>query len=741
MKAPKISLDAAKLQQLLLLHVEKIVLGIVVLAVLWFVYQGATLEGLDPDKTNPDKLAATSNGVITEINNPAHKDPIIKERDPKHPVQALVTQGQIANVAKSYELPNPWKTPDYPKAIQRIDPRHFPPNKPIATPLYGPIAMYPAMNEVDPILAIEVAAPAEGRQPTQPPAARQPTRQPRGEGGRQPRAPRGPGGPGGEGLLEGGFGEGPGFGEMGPRAGMPGAQGDRRLPPEAIVGFRLGGSDVIAKEGKAVVVMASVPFEKQMEEYEKAFKEALDYDPERDLPRYILFRIERADVTDDPEIDPAQATWKSLGVAEAMRNMALWGPSPNEIVELNAIDPILTHRVPPFLQRDLYDVMVHPDIPRAQLVAAEGPGGVEGQPRPGVVPPNAPTNDDDLLNPGAVRPGSNPGVEGAGPGRGMREGFRQPPGGYPGAMRQPGMMMPRGGYGEGGFAGGAPQEMKLAKFKLVRFTDTTVEPLRKYRYRIKLLFEDPNNPYAGEAPSWDPGRTAPLRKPSVQSMSANVIQRVKTAETSGGKYPFLLESEPSEPSDIVELPAANRYFAGKATPGGGSALRQGTPIIYTSQPTANLLTVEWDTTKAVDVPGEKEVFRGSTLNFEKEVDVIHPAVLVIHPIGKYSFRNNSLVLDFAGGNEIPSVDGRRSDNKVQEPCEILIVDGSGNLQILDETDDVEGFRRYLPPKVEAPKTPGPGEGFGPNANENPGGLLDGPRAPVRPRGGGKPGQG
>jgi len=294
------------------------------------------------------------------------------------------------------------------------------------------------------------------------------------------------------------------------------------------------------------------------------------------------------------------------------------------------------------------------------------------------------------------------------------------------------MMMPRGGYGEGAMQGGSGQEIKIAKYKLVRFTDTTVEPLRKYRYRVKLDFEDPNNPYNGDTAPWDPARTLALRKPSQQSMSGNVITRVKKAEAAGNKFPFLLESEPSEPSDIVELPAANRYFAGKASPGGGSALKQGTPIILTSQPSANLLTVEWDAAKAVDVPGEKEVFRGSTLNFEKEVDVIHPGILAIHPIGKYSFHNNSLVLDFAGGNDIPSLENRRSDTKVQEPCEILIIDGLGNLQLLDETDDVDGFRRYLPPKVEAPKTPGPGETFGPEAPQSPGGLLDGPRQPARP---------
>jgi hypothetical protein len=123
------------------------------------------------------------------------------------------------------------------------------------------------------------------------------------------------------------------------------------------------------------------------------------------------------------------------------------------------------------------------------------------------------------------------------------------------------------------------------------------------------------------------------------------------------------------------------------------------------------------------MPAEKEVHRGSILNFEKEVDVIHPSLLSIHNIGKQTFKTNTMVLDFVGGNDIPNLDARRSD-KVQAPCEILVFDGEGKLQLLDETDDAEGFRRYLPPKPEeAPTRP---NGVGPPGAEGyPGGILEG----------------
>jgi hypothetical protein len=744
MKAPKVSFDSAKMQQMLLLHVEKIVLGVVLVAVLWFVYQGATLPKLDESKT-PDRLTQEATRMTTEINNPEHWKLLEPDRVVKHDVQGLVKQGQLPNTAAPYAFLTSIKTPDFPKAIARTDPRLFPPEKPKVVALHGPMAMLARANEVDPIIGMAVAPGGEGMQP-QPQAqprqparpAAQPTRQPPGEGRRPPAGRPKRGG----GLLEEGYGEGiPPPGMMQPGGeGMGGAMGARTVPPEAIVGYHVPG-EVIAREARAVVIMAAVPLEKQFEEFDKAFKDALEYDPMRDIPRYVLYRVERADVTADPAQDPAQARWESLAIGRALAEMGRWGPSPREVIEVNAIDPILTNPVPPFMQRDIYDALVHPDIPVAKLTGNEQLTGNEGT-RPGEPAANeAPVKEQDLTDPNAALP-----IPGAQAGQGMGEGMPRPgmmqrgPGpGFPG-MRPGGL--PGYGEGMGGVSPGA--EMPLAKYRLLRFTDTTVQPLHKYRYRVKLILEDPNNPYVGvQPPRWDPARTVPLRKPPIQSMSANSLTRVRAAEQANdpNTRPFLRETDASEPSDIVELPEVDRYFAGKATPGNGNPLPVGTPpnVTYTppilsTQPSANLLTVTFDREKAVDVAAEKEIYRGSTLNFEKDADVIHPAKLTIHTIEKHKFLNNSIVVDFVGGNDVPTLDARRSD-KVPEPCEILIFDGLGKLQLLDEADDVEGFRRYLPPKPEI--MPAAGSTIGPEA-EFPGGLLEGPARPTRPT---RPGKG
>lgn len=730
MKAPKISLDSAKLQQLMLQHVEKIVLAVVLLVVAYFVYSGAILPGLDPSKT-PDQLQAEANNVKIEINKDDHWKKIEKTRVKTYPVQDLVKVGHLPNLSRPYDPSRPLKTPDYAKAMLRTDPRILAPKNAIAIVLHGPLAMLPAPGETDQILKTELAGggPGEGQvprqpvvQPPRPPGpAPGPNRQPPGEG----RGPRNKQGRPGAGVLEG-------PGEFQPQMnfpGQPGGQaGDRSLPPEAVVGFHSAG-EVIAKEAQAVVVLAAVPLEQQYEEFDKAFKDALDYDPIRDIPRYATFRVERADVTADPNQDPDAATWQPLKTANAAATETMkWGPSPSEVVDLNSIDPtVLTHRVPPFLQREIFQALVHPDIPLA--TAAGDPNAPAA-----VADPAKPQGDDEF---GGQNPlaGQQGGAQ-AGLGEG---GPRLPPG-----MRMPGpngpgqrMMQGFSGEGQGPGMSGAT-EVATAKYRLIRFTDTTVVPKHKYRYRVKVVLEDPNNPCLTELAKnmWDPSRTAPLRKPPIQSITENVKKRRDAADAKE-RHPFLLVSDASEPTDVVELPEVNHYFAGQITPGKGNAVKPGTPTILTIQPTANLLTVAWDTKMAVDVPAEKEVLRGAILNFTREVEVIHPAKLLIVPIGEHTFKTNSIVVDFAGGNEMPTVDFKSpSTEKVMEPTEILIFDGEGKLQLLDEADDVEGFRRYLPPKVVVPEPSSAGTTIGPG--DFPGGnLLDGPPRPIRPKGGGK----
>src|SRR4051812_37190886 len=69
MKKPKISLDSAKIQAFFLHHVEKVLLGVFVLLMLFLVWQGMSLKGLDKGST-PQGLIDISNATNTFINDP-----------------------------------------------------------------------------------------------------------------------------------------------------------------------------------------------------------------------------------------------------------------------------------------------------------------------------------------------------------------------------------------------------------------------------------------------------------------------------------------------------------------------------------------------------------------------------------------------------------------------------------------------------------------------------------------------
>jgi len=467
--------------------------------------------------------------------------------------------------------------------------------------------------------------------------------------------------------------------------------------------------------------MAVVPYEKQIEEFERALANSLDYSEARDQVHYIQYGVERADVTDSPAVtDPAKLTWTKLGVKAALLETDKWSGFPEEVLDPNYMDyEVLTHPAPPFMQRDLWDILTHPDVP---LLSLDVPGTVPGaQVTPSDVPPadiggDLPSDTPrvpggDGMTPRGARGGQMPGEGG-----GIRGSRPRPP--------RPGM-----GTGEGmspnPYGTGSPT-VAIPKYKLIRFNDLTIAPGRQYRYRLCLYLEDPNHPRVDFAP------------PSVQSLDETVRARLKVVDANDEKTKqrtYWVTSDWSEPSGIASLPSTQLFFAGKVNPPAASEIMPGKPRVPAKEPTADVLTVVWDADKAVDVPAEKEVQRGSTLNFINDADVIHPVLGIVRKLEKHAFTTNAMVADMLGGETIPPLD-RKNEHPLQVPGEVLIFDEAGNLHVQNETDDVESFRRYLLPE---PVTPGVGQPGGDVLGQPPpgeGGVLDGPgpRRPVRPRG-------
>jgi hypothetical protein len=531
-----------------------------------------------------------------------------------------------------------------------------------------------------------------------------------GEGGRRPRRGRGEEfapNPMDMPAPSGGF-------DNGMNAGTQSA-----VNPESILGYEA--TEATAQETRAVVLMAVVPYEKQVEEFQNALASSLDYDKLRDSPMYLKYYVERADVTDDPAADPATLKWDSLSVNAALDETANWAGALQEIVDPAYLDERLTHPAPPFMQRELWDLLTHPEVPLPPMATAETT--TEGRIGPRVRPGSrsAPKDDaptlDDFGPPRSAMGGFNEGQPM--PGMPMGRGPTMSAGAPAGAEGSPmGMGMPGSEYGYAG----SGVSVALPKYKLIRFTDTTVEAGRKYRYRLKILLHDPNHPHTNYTP------------PSPASLDPKVRERVKSLDA---KTFYVTSEDWSDPSPVVSLPSPYQYFAGSVTQPPTSEIVPGKPRVpNTVHPEAKALAVVWDPTKVADVGAETKVYRGSILNFVKDVDVIHPVTHQVVNLSKYTVATNAIVADILGGDEIPLLDKRSDKPPLTAPGELLIFDAEGNLHVQNETDDIEGFRRYLVP--EAPDVPAGGSPMGEAGGEF-GSILEGmpmpgmAPPPVRPR--------
>lgn len=322
---------------------------------------------------------------------------------------------------------------------------------------------------------------------------------------------------------------------------------------------------------------------------------------------------------------------------------------------------------------------------------------------------------------GEMMPGGYPGgYPGGGMGAPMMPSPRSPmsgampsgyPGGYPG-----GYSSPEGGYpgmpgmGPEGY-GQYPQEEYIPEeYLLLRYFDFDVEPGKYYRYRVKLIVDNPN--YA---------------------LPPRVLAQPDLAQ------PKWLEAAWSEPSGVVNVPLDSQALIVSATP----KPSQG-------ETAAKLLLVRFDMDTGIEAFKEFEVLRGQWLNFLKqEFDRVAaglgmpgmPGMGAMYPspdmVGSVTpgmpgmpgmtpygpgarwpgvgeeeekeyvdYLTDCLVLDVAGGGKLPG----REREKLTEPGRILLMDKDGHLLVRNEIDDLPEVRRHQVPEQET-RGPMAAEGY------------------------------
>jgi hypothetical protein len=742
MKKPKISLDKDKLQQLVLLHIEKILLVIVVGLMLLLVYRGFSLPHLETT-LSPQALVQKTQGAKQYIDDPNRWNEVSVTRPVDFDVVKKVGEVQKPSDPMAYMLVTTWSRPDFPKLSPREDPTLFAPEKLIVRAVVGPLASYPRSESemVDPLFPQkteeQIRADRKKRELEEkkkkkeeeklasagndgaPRPARGKKKGASDEGGEMTAPPRRGG------MTSGGYG-----GEYGSQ--MPGG-----LYPESVdLGFAVQNAEqTIARNVASVTLMAVLPIQRQTEEYDKKFTNALDYDPRRDMPHYMEYRVQRADVTNvDPTTEAEKLPWENLArpsvvLAELFgdeRTPGLYAGIPTEVSDPTYLSEALTHPAPPYLSRDLWDLLTHPDVPLATVNPAYGEGVAAGA----VAQAGTPGDDDAPSAPAFGAPGM-PGMPGGGEGGmpgmggGMRPGFNRMgsggEGGMPGmggGMRAGGSMLPRAGGtpmggGEGGYGsyGAGMPTYTPPKFQLIRFTDTKVIPGHKYRYRVRVMVHDPNHP------NLLLGFTAPTSA----SLGETARKRVKETETADAARPKDKQSglayrtywrftDWSEPSPIADIPYGERVYAGKAIQRTVARVKG---VDVAGEPAATTLAVVFAHDKVADVPGElSNVGRGYVLNFsldgkaveaEKKPKVIHPVTKEVVDLDKFNIVTNAMVADIMGGEQIRPIVTSSASQTLTNIGEMLIMDASGKLHVQNEADDILQFRRYTIPKEEKSK--------------------------------------
>src|SRR5262245_3421824 len=524
MKKPKISLDKDKLQQFFLLHIEKILLGVIICLMLLVVWRGYSLPAFKD--LSPQQLVDKSNQAKQYIDNPDRWNEVAEKRTILAPmdVVARVQKVQMPSDPLAYMLINTWSRPDFPKLSPREDPELFAPINLVVRPVFGAIASYPR-NEAEYNDPLYPGMSDEDRRAKQKKMALDKKKKDKeaaklgGEGGMMP----GEGPP----TRKGKKGKLVGSGEdtaPGPRGSMAGGYGGEyggmgmlgdRYPESLMNGYQVQDStNTIARYMPSITLMAVVPIQRQTEEYDKKLSQSLDYEPRRDAPLYIDYRVQRAEVTDlDPTAPIPDNLWQNIGRPEDVLK-EMFGDAERGVVGLYAgiqtevVDPTYlpqstnpefpSHPAPPYLQRDLWDLLTHPDVPLATFQTGYGElpgtagapkaaGGDDDAPLARVGGPGMPgmpgggEGGPGLMRGPGMMPGGPGGMMPGGPG-GMRPpmyggGSAMGPGMMPGGGFRPGRGSEDGGYG-GGYGAVGPTYTP-PKYQLIRYTDMHVEPHKK----------------------------------------------------------------------------------------------------------------------------------------------------------------------------------------------------------------------------------------------------------------------
>jgi hypothetical protein len=426
------------------------------------------------------------------------------------------------------------------------------------------------------------------------------------------------------------------------------------------MGVELEGFETINAQSW-ITVLARVPIKDQNNLYKDALENARGFDPNRDLPQYLGYIVERAEITHE-----GQGKWKVIAqvnnktLTEELQSYPVYPP---EVVAPRFVHSLMTHPLPPLILKEWDTRVSHSSMPLAvddEPLEEEMP---EEQPAEEEVAEGEEADDDGF---GVTRPPAGAagdpyggrgdyGMEGGGGyGRGdygMEGGGDYGRGDYG-----------RGGYErEGGYRGqmGTGRGVSLEGFTwdhktsdvLLRFFDNSVEPGHRYRYRVKLALLDVNDGVL------------------VQYLDKTVTER--RAELANAKLRSYRLTDWSEPSPIASVPLPVRLYLVAAEPAKAPAA-----------PEAELLVKALDSKFAAEIARVEKVSRGTVLNVREKAEVVWSNNYEVEQDPEFDFRTGTTLVDVQGGEKLSN-----KNRDLLAPGRVVLMDAAGKLSIQHELKD------------------------------------------------------
>jgi hypothetical protein len=183
------------------------------------------------------------------------------------------------------------------------------------------------------------------------------------------------------------------------------------------------------------------------------------------------------------------------------------------------------------------------------------------------------------------------------------------------------------------------------EYKLFRFFDYSVQPGKSYRYRVRLVLENPN-----------------------YGVPVQYLANPQLSKGSTRQAPW------SEASTAVAVPRGSNLLAG--------AIKKATGL---TEQKYEVMVRMWDPKEAVDAARNAELVRGQVVNFAPE------EVPIDDPLGNGSattrtinFTTDILVVDMTGGDTLVPA-------KARSPGQLLVLEPSGQLAVKSELADADAY--------------------------------------------------